>query len=55
MIKNNFHEKITLFLSFFILNNYLFLSLNFSEKALLLMRPSASKYFLTLTNFSIPI
>ena len=30
MIKNNFHEKITLFLSFFILNNYLFLSLNFS-------------------------
>jgi len=30
MTKNYFHKKITLFLSFFILNNYLFLSLNFS-------------------------
>ena len=30
MTKNYFQKKITLFLSFFILNNYLFLSLNFS-------------------------
>ena len=30
MIKNNFHEKITLVLSLLILNNYFFLSLNFS-------------------------
>ena len=30
MIKNNFHEKITLVLSLLILNNYLLLSLNFS-------------------------
>ena len=30
MIKENFHEKITLALSLLILNNYLFLSLNFS-------------------------
>ena len=28
---DNFHEKITLILSFLILNNYLFLSLNFSQ------------------------
>ena len=31
MIKDNFHEKIALLLSFLILNNYLFLSLNFSQ------------------------
>ena len=31
MIRNNFHEKIALILSFLILNNYLFLSLNFSQ------------------------
>ena len=31
MIKKNFHEKITLILSFLILNNYLFLSLNFPQ------------------------
>jgi len=30
MTKDNFHEKITLVLSFLILNNYLLLSLNFS-------------------------
>ena len=35
--------------------HFLFLNLNFLEKALLLMRPSALKYFLILTNFSIPI
>ena len=34
MIKENFHEKISLMLSFLILNNYLFLSLNFSLLAL---------------------
>ena len=31
MIKDNFHEKIALVLSFLILNNYLFLSLSFSQ------------------------
>ena len=31
MTKDNFHEKITLVLSFLILNNYLLLSLNFSQ------------------------
>ena len=31
MIIDNFHEKIALLLSFLILNNYLFLSLNFSQ------------------------
>ena len=31
MIRDNLHEKIALILSFLILNNYLFLSLNFSQ------------------------
>ena len=31
MTKDNFHEIIALVLSFLILNNYLFLSLNFSQ------------------------
>ena len=31
MLRENFHEKITLILSFLILNNYLLLSLNFSQ------------------------
>ena len=31
MIKNNFHEKISLFLCFLILNNYLLLSLSLSQ------------------------
>ena len=30
MVKNNLHEKITLYLSLLILSNYLFLGLNFS-------------------------
>ena len=31
MIKDSFHEKIALILSFLILNNYLFLSLDFPQ------------------------
>ena len=34
MTKDNFHEKIVLILSFLILNNYLFLSLNFFQLTL---------------------
>ena len=48
MIKNNFHEKITLLLSFFILNNYFFLSLNFS---ILFLKANFILFFLGIALF----
>ena len=48
MTKDNFHEKITLVLSFLILNNYLFLSLSFPQ---LLIKINFLIFFLTVLVF----
>ena len=48
MIKDNFHEKITLILSLLILNNYFFLSLNFP---LLLVKINFLIFFVTIFLF----